>query len=148
MRSGSTEWMRKGSMIVLNRPDTSAPMLVRRSFMDEPDRFGHATCPRLAVTGQHEIGLDRLDSLERFASSRKVAPEGRELRPGLPRKHVQRCERVSYEERLSSGQIQRRAAFAVAREVDHSGRAGHVEARSVAEGGNLEDGRRAKHPLR
>jgi len=36
----------------------------------------------------------------------------------------------------------------MARNVNHAGRAGYVEGRPVAEGGNLEDGRRAKHPLR
>src|SRR5438477_5444819 len=100
MRSGSTEWMRKGSMIVLNRSGTAAPMLVRRSCADEADRFAEAARPRLAVPGKHQVRVDGLDPLERFARLGEVASEGRELRPGLSREHVQGCERVSYEERL------------------------------------------------
>jgi hypothetical protein len=47
IRSGSTEWMRKGSMIVLNRSGIAAPMLGRRFFThpgSDPHRlrFGSA----------------------------------------------------------------------------------------------------------
>src|SRR6266566_7603144 len=80
MRSGSTEWIRKGSMIVLKRSGTAAPMLVRRrSLSDEPDCFGHAARPGLAVTGKHDVRIDRLDPLQRFARAREIAPKGREL---------------------------------------------------------------------
>src|SRR5881628_531684 len=91
MRSGSTEWMRKGSMIVLKRSSTAAPMLVRRTFLDEPDCLGHAARPRLAVTRKHHVGFDSLDSPKRLARAREIAPEGRKLRPGLPRQNVQSC---------------------------------------------------------
>src|SRR5882672_9633318 len=122
MRRGSTEWMRKGSMIVLNRSGIAAPMLVRRTFLDEPDCLRHPARPRLAVTGKHHVRFDGLDSPERFARAREIAPEGRELRPGLPRENVQRCERVAYEEHLPRGQMQRGAALAVAGNVNNARR--------------------------
>src|SRR2546426_4274169 len=149
MRSGSTEWIRKGSMIVLKRSGTAAPMLVRRrSLPDQPDCFGHAARPGLAVTGKDGVRVDGLDPLQRFARAREIAPERGELRPGLPREHVQGRERVAYEEHLSCGQMQRRAALAVARDVNHARRAGYVECRPIAEGGDLEDRRRPEHPFR
>src|SRR2546428_13091631 len=115
-------------MIVLKRSGTAASMLVRRrSLPDEPDCFGHAARPGLAVTGKHDVRFDRLDSLERFACAWEVAAERGELRPGLPREHVQRRERVAYEEHLLCGQMQRRAALAGARDVDDTRRAGHAE---------------------
>src|SRR6266852_6654053 len=103
MRSGSTEWMRKGSMIVLKRSGIAAPMLKRRSVADEPDCFADPASPRLAVTGKHDVRFNGLDALERFARPREIAPERRKLRPGLPREHVQRCECVADEEHPSCG---------------------------------------------
>src|SRR5438093_3142578 len=149
MRSGSTEWMRNGSMIVLKRSGTAAPMLVRRRFLsDEADRLGYAAGPGLAVSRKHYVRFDSLNSLQRLARPREVAPEGRELRPGLSREHVQRRERIAYEEHLPCGQMQRGACLAVARDSNDAWRAGYVEGRPVAECGNLEDRRRTKHPLR
>src|SRR5882762_663207 len=44
--------------------------------------------------------------------------------------------------------MQSGAALAVARHVNDAGRTGYVEGRAIAERGNLENRRRAKHPLR
>src|SRR2546427_5842029 len=98
MRRGSTEWMRNGSMIVLKRSGTAAPMLVRRTFSDETDRFADAARPRLSVPGQHDVRLDVIESLQRLQGTREIAAEWRELRSDLPRKDVQRRERIANEE--------------------------------------------------
>src|ERR1700694_4520264 len=123
-------------------------MLVRRTFADETDGLAEAASPGLAMTGKDHVRLDSLDSLEGLARTRKIAPEGGELRPGLPRHHVQRCERVADEEQFPCGQIQSRAALTVAGKVNDARRTGYVEGRPVAERGDLEDRRRTEHALR
>src|SRR5438876_132260 len=95
MRRGSTEWMRKGSMIVLKRSATAAPMLVRgRSFADATDRLGKATGPGLTVSRQDEGRVEALELRERLASAREVRPERRELRSGLSGQDVKGREGV------------------------------------------------------
>src|SRR5256885_16817973 len=128
MRSGSTEWMRKGSMIVLKRSGTAAPMLVRRrSCSDETDRLGEATGPGLAVSRQYERRIEALELRERLASAREVRPERRELRSGLSGQHVQGREGVPHEERTEQWNVKRRAALAVTWNVDHARRPRHVK---------------------
>src|SRR5438105_3003943 len=118
MRSGSTEWMRKGSMIVLNRPGTAAPMLVRSSLSDEPDRFADAAGPGLAMTGKHVRRFDALEARERLRRAWQIRAEWRELRPGLPREHIQRGKSIADEEHLLSGDMYGGAALAVAATMD------------------------------
>src|SRR2546430_13082539 len=148
MRSGSTEWMRKGSMIVLKRSGTAAPMLVRHSCSDETDRLGEATGPGLAVSRQYERRIEALELRERLASAREVRPERRELRSGLSGQHVQGREGVPHKERTLRWNVKRRAALAVTWNVDHARRPRHVKSRAVAERGDLGDRCRPKHPLR
>src|SRR5438128_4032767 len=149
MRRGSTEWMRKGSMIVLKRSGTAAPMLVRRrSFTDATDRLGEATGPGLAVSRQYEGRVEALELRERLASAREVRPERCELRSGLSGQHVQGREGVAHEERTLRWNVKRRAALAVAWNVDHARRPRHVKSRAVPKRGDLGDRCRPKHPLR
>src|SRR5436190_22777997 len=114
MRRGSTEWMRNGSMIVLKRSGTAAPMLVRRSFLDESDCLGHAADPRLPMSGQHELRLDAFEAGEGLAGPREIRAERRELRPGLAREHVECREGVADEQRVPRRNVERGAALAVA----------------------------------
>src|SRR4029077_1624661 len=112
---------------------------MRCSFLDDADCFADAAGPRLSVTGKHDVRVEVFDLLERFARASEVAPERRELRPGLPREHVQRCERVADEEHFPCGQMQRGAAFAVAGKVNDARSTRYVESGTVAEGRDLED---------
>src|SRR2546422_10287256 len=148
MRSGSTEWIRKGSMIVLKRSGTAAPMLVRRSLTDPTYRLAAAAGPGLSVSRQHDVRCDGLKSLQRFSRAHKIAPEWRELRSDLPREDIQCRERVANEEHPAGGKMQRGAALAVAWNVYDAGRSRYVERGAVAEGGDLEDRCRPKHALR
>src|SRR5947208_13462160 len=149
MRSGSTEWMRKGSMIVLKRSGTAAPMLVRRrSFSDATDRLGEAAGPGLTMSRQYEGRVEALELRERLASARELRPERRELRSGLPGQHVQGLESIAHEERTLRWHVKRRAALAVARDVDHARCPRHVKSRAVPKRGDLGDGCPPKHPLR
>jgi hypothetical protein len=74
----------------MKRSGTLAP----QTFLDEADGFADAAGPRLAVTGEHDVRIDALDPLQRFAREREIAPEGRELRSDLPRENVQRRKRI------------------------------------------------------
>src|SRR5207253_6166149 len=101
MRSGSTEWMRKGSMIVLKRSGIAAPMLVRRrAFSDATDRLGEAAGPGLTMSRQYEGRVEALELCERLASAREVRPERRELRSGLSGQHVLGRESIAHEVRI------------------------------------------------
>src|SRR6266568_3661691 len=141
--------MRKGSMIVLKRSGTAAPMLVRqRRFSDATDRLGEATGPGLTMSRQYEGRVEALKLPQRLASTREVRPERRKLRSRLSGQHVQGRESVANEERALRLNVQRRAPLAMARNVDHARRAGHIKSRAVPKRSYLGDRRRTKHPLR
>src|SRR5438309_11787323 len=147
MRSGSTEWMRKGSMIVRNFCVTARPMLVRSALPDASKRIREPARPSLAVTWKHEAGLHTVEPGEGLEGPRQIGPKRGELGTGLARQDVVRRERIADEKRVVGRDVQRRAPFAVSGKVDHAGRAGDVEGRAVAERGDLRDRGRSQHAV-
>src|SRR5438128_9802586 len=118
-RSGSTEWMRKGSMIVLKRSGTAAPMLVRRrSFSDATDRLGEAAGPGLTMSRQYEGRVEAPELRGRLASAREVRPERRALRSRLSAQHLHGRDRIPPDERTLRWNVKPPAALAAARDLD------------------------------
>src|SRR2546427_707806 len=143
MRSGSTEWMRKGSMIVRNFCVTARPMLVRSALPDASERIREPARPSLAVTRKHEAGLHAVEPRKGLEGPRQIRPKRGELGTSLARQDVVRRERIADEKRVAGRDVQRRAAFAVSRKVDHAGRARHIEGRPVAKWADISLRRRS-----
>jgi hypothetical protein len=54
------------------------------ALADEADRFGDTTAPLVAVPGEHEPGLERLDARQRRDRLIGVRRERRDLRAAAP----------------------------------------------------------------
>src|SRR5439155_21155495 len=122
--------------------------LPRSSGLDDAKRLADAAGPWRAVSGEHQGRFDAAEPRERRVGPGNIGPESRDLRSGRAGEHIQRGDRVSDEEGVTRRYMERRAAFAVSRYVDHAWRSRDVERRAVAERRDFEDRCRAQEAVR